>query len=221
MKPLRFQSEVLEVKRLTHTVKHISLSIPLGFRFVPGQYISIILDNKERRLRRPYSIASKPGRNSVDFCIKIIPHGLATPIIDKLNKGDKIELLGPLGEFAISEASKNKDLVFVSTGTGVGPFRSMIPWLLESGFNKEIKLIAGYRSTILYDGEFKELERKYKNFVYKSVLSPKRVQDLLEEIETGNNHFYLCGLKDMINSVKMMMLKRGVPMSSIYSEKYD
>ncbi|OIO41925.1 hypothetical protein AUJ62_01700 [Candidatus Pacearchaeota archaeon CG1_02_32_21] len=237
-KPQRFSSTILGIEKLTENVKHFSLSVPKGFDFIPGQYVSIIMDNpgKGIKLRRPYSIVSslkecKDG--SIELCIKILENGNITPLLNKLKRGDKIECLGPLGNFKISEESKDKSVIFVSTGVGIAPFMSMIPSLLEinkkNGVKKEIVLLIGYRNNkdILYDKSLKELSKKYPDFSYHTILSKSgngedgRVQKLVEEHFDKEADYYLCGLKNMINSVRSILIKKGVEMKSIFSEKYD
>ncbi len=215
----KFQSEVISNEPLSEDVKHLVLVVPENFTFAPGQYVSLILDKDGKRIRRPYSIASPPNGNTVELCIKIIPEGLITPTINNYEQGQTLELLGPLGDFIIEDLTK--ELIFISAGTGVGPFRSMIYDLLNKGHNKPITLIAGYRNNILYDEEFKELANKHSNFEYKVALSSQgaRVQNVLPIKPEA--HYYLCGLQKMIGSTRNILAKQGVPMSSIMSEKYD
>ncbi len=222
LKPEKFESEIIETNFLSEDVKHLVLSVPNEFKFIPGQYISVILEKDGKKIRRPYSICSSPNhKNKIELCIKIVENGIATPIISKLNIGNKLEVLGPLGEFMIDEKSKDKNIVFISNGSGIGPFKSMIPWILENGFENGINLIGGYKEIPLYDKEFKDLEKKFPNFNYKVALSSqgRRVQDILKTDK--DSHYYLCGLKEMINSVRAILVKNGVEMSNIFSEKYD
>lgn len=218
MKPEKFKLKLLKIEQLSEDTKNFVFENKDDLEFKPGQYISMILDTQERKIRRPYSIASVPGKN-MELCIKIIPNGLASPIINKLKIGDIIEFIGPMGEFIIE--NKDKNIIFIATGTGVAPFRSMINSLLENNFKKNITLIAGYRNNILYDEEFKELEEKYPNFNYKLAISSKgvRVQDKL--VIDKNADYYLCGLSPMINSVRALLVKQGIKMSNIIIEKYD
>ena len=235
-KPEKFQSEVINIIQLTNNVKHFTISVPKDFNFIPGQYISIIKDNPNDgiKLRRPYSIVSKVNSNisynSIDLCIKILENGNITPLLNKLKKGDKIECLGPLGNFKISEESKDKNTIFISTGVGIAPFISMIEFILEKSNKKhKVKLITGYKTNedILYEKELKSLENKHSNFKYYSILSESdtgnggRVQKLVEEHFDKNADYYICGLKDMISSVRLLILKKGVLGKNIYSEKYD
>jgi len=154
-----------------------------------------------------------------------LENGNITPKIDKLKKGDKIELLGPLGSFKISEESKNKNIIFISTGVGIATFMSMIPYLLEKDKKNKITLLTGYKNKekILYDNYFNNLEKIHKNFNYYIALSKKkiRVQSLAEKYFDKNADYYLCGLKDMVSSVNMLLLKKSIPGKNIFIEKYD
>ncbi|MAG07666.1 hypothetical protein CMI46_02525 [Candidatus Pacearchaeota archaeon] len=215
----KFQSEIISIKNITEDVKHFVLTTPDNFTFIPGQYISIVADTEEEKLRRAYSIGSKPMPNKLELCIKIIPDGALTPKLDLMKQGDKLELIGPLGKFILKEESKEKELIFVCAGTGISPFRSMIQYLLEKGHDKPITLIAGYRHHVLYDEEFTSLAKEHPNFKYEVALSSKgkHVQDILPVSKEA--HYYLCGLDQMINSVKNILTESGV--ETIISEKYD
>ncbi|MBS3092605.1 FAD-dependent oxidoreductase [Candidatus Pacearchaeota archaeon] len=236
MSPLKFTSEILEIKQLSNSVKHLKISIPKDFNFIPGQYISMILEKENEKIRRPYSLASIPEKANegyAELCIKILENGLASPIIDKFKANDKINFLGPLGFFKISDESKNKNLIFISHGVGIAPFRSMIPYILEYGHQAKVTLLTGYKEEerILYNDEFKELEKKYKNFKYYSILSEPinntenneigRVQQLVKNNINKEAHYYLCGLKEMVDSVRAILVNNDIEMKNIFSEKYD
>lgn len=248
----RVISKVINNENIAPAVKHLTISIPKDFDFYPGQFISMILNKDGREIKRPYSIASKSGLPYIELCIKILQNGLGTPIIGKMKKEDEVDILGPMGDFIIKDFSK--DLVFISTGTGIGPFRSMIFHLLENdnenkenNFKNKIILLTGYRyeEDILYDKEFKNLQEKHKNFFYETILSkttPEEdkqkeknennynnnkengyVQNLVKNYldNSGNKHYYICGLKEMVNSVKDLLLTNNIPKENIFFEKYD
>ncbi len=226
---LKFESEVIAVRKLTDDVKEIILQKPADFSFVPGQFITLILQKEGKEFRRSYSIASKDNNGNIELCIKILKEGQGTSLIDNWNIGEIIKAIGPLGKFVLDNKSKDKDIVFVSTGTGITPFRSMIYYALKHNFGRNIFLVAGYKNEadILYDKEFKQLATHYKNFSYHAVLSrsvtqeKKYVQDMLEEIFNPTADYYICGLKDMIFSVRDLLLEKGVPQEQIFFERYD
>ena len=198
----KFESSILEVIELSPTVKQLKIWVPQDFNFKAGQYISLIL-----------------------------PEGKLTPIIDDYHEGHNLEFLGPLGEFTIT--NKEQDLIFISSGSGIGPFRSMIHELLENNFKHKITLITGYRSEedLLYHNEFTQLAEENPNFTYSSILSQPSplyenkigyVQDLIKDFQVPKEaNYYICGLNNMITSARALLVKKGVEMKNIYSEKYD
>ncbi len=229
----RFKSEILDIVKLSGNVKHLKISVQKDFEFIPGQYISIIMDDKSkgRKLRRPYSIVStnkEAKKGYIELCIKILEKGNITLLINKLKIGDKIECLGPLGDFRINDQSKNKNIIFISTGVGIAPFMSMIPEILDKS-DKKITLITGYKSEkdMLYNKEIKSLEKKYNNFFNYTILSESdsgkggRVQELVEKHFDKNADYYICGLMEMISSVRLLLNKKGIEMKNIIIEKYD
>ncbi|MAG02243.1 hypothetical protein CMI42_02805 [Candidatus Pacearchaeota archaeon] len=225
----KFKTKILGIKNLCEDTKHFIISTPDDFDFHPGQFISLIMDKDGGKIKRPYSIASKPAPLSLELCIKIIPDGNITPLLDKLREGNEIDALGPLGHFTIKDISK--DLIFISTGTGITPFRSMIHHLLNNNHKNNVRLITGYRyeKGILYESELNGLSNKHSNFSYHRVLSrPDNekdqkgyVQDVLKKDISKDAHYYICGLKEMVNSVKDLLLKEGIPKENIFFEKYD
>lgn len=223
----KFKSKVLDIKDISQDTKHITISIPENFEFYPGQFISIILKIDRQEFRRPYSIASKPQDNQLDLCIKILPDGRATPTISKYKVGDEIDAMGPMGAFYIEDQSLAKPITFISTGTGVAPFRSIITHLLEHSFERPIRLLTGYRfeGNILYEDEFKSLEKKYPNFKYQRICSREGekgyVQKLIDENFNKDADYYICGLKEMVNSVTEHLENKDVPEENIFFEKYD
>jgi len=228
-----FKSEILETINLSSDVKSIKIKRPKDFDFKAGQYVSISFSLKETKLRKPYSIASSPNEKEfLEICIKRI--GKVSNYICDLKKGDNVELFGPAGTFVINEPFKQKDLIFIATGTGIGPFKSMISFLLENNFQNKIILIKGFRyeGGILYDKEFQELKNKYNNFEFYNVLSkPKNqnfenkghVQNFLDKYLAKNfsGNIYLCGLSIMIEQTAEKLIGKGIPTEQIFYEKYD
>lgn len=228
-----FESKVVELKNLNPKVKCLKFLTPKSFKFKAGQYLLLSIFSNGKKFRRPYSIASSPNSKEIGFCVRLNKGSESSDFLKKLKKGDKVELFGPAGKFIVDSKSKKKDLIFISTGTGISPFRSMIPWLLEEGYKKKIILLKGFRNEkeILHNKEFLEIKRKYKNFEFHNILSkPKNknfkdkgyVQDFFDKYISKNfdGNFYLCGFKEIVKDVARELKKRGVKSNRIFFEKY-
>lgn len=140
------------------------------FEFVPGQYARISYEDKEPRV---YSIASSPNRAEIELCIRRVPGGELTPdLCDRTVEGDDMFVRGPYGdEFMLQDLSE-RDLVFVATGTGAAPFKSMIDYTFEEsldefeGDKRDVWLFVGssWKDDLPYREEFLELAEEHENF---------------------------------------------------------
>ena len=217
--------------------RHFRLRFAPGteFDFEAGQFASVIVpETPERKgVKRPYSIASPPiWKGFIDLCVKKVPGGVATGYLWTFKKGDKIQIQAPLGRFVVKNPPP-KRIVFISTGTGIAPFRSMIHTMLHQGIDCEIWNIFGNRfdEDVLYQEEFEQLAAKHKNFhnVF-TVSRPKNwkgetqyVQHMLKKYipSAENTLIYICGLTNMINEVVKVATEMGFAKEQIHFEKYD
>jgi NAD(P)H-flavin reductase len=205
------------------------------FDYDAGQFINIMIPEtpEHKAIKRPYSIASAPiWKGYLDLCWKRVPGGIATNYLWTLKEGDKLQIQGPLGRFTVRQPLPST-IIYVSTGTGIAPFRSMIHVLLDQKAPVEIWNIFGNRfdEDILYKEEFEELARKHSNFhnVF-TVSRPKAwkgetqyVQHMLKKYikDPKDKQVYICGLTNMINEVNAAALEMGFTKEQVFYEKYD
>jgi CDP-4-dehydro-6-deoxyglucose reductase len=202
------------------------------FYFIPGQFVSFTEVVNEKKITRPYSIASAPGGNRFEICLNLVAEGVFSPFLFALEPGSVAEVSAPLGYFVLRDPGR--DAIMVATGTGVTPFRSMLHAYLGQGDPHPITLIFGvrYESHLLYRAEFEKLEADHPNFRFWPVLSRPgetwkgragHVQPhLLEAVEESRDlDVYVCGLKLMVDDVRAILKARGFDRKQIIYEKYD
>jgi ferredoxin-NADP reductase len=236
----KWEGELTEIQNCTPTVKNFVFEVPEGFDFTPGQFVTAIIpvEGLEKPIRRSYSIASSPRKQgSMDLCIKLVENGPGSTHFFKMKQGEKLSFIGPMGLFVLKEKDQKQDIVFIATGTGIAPFRSMAQSVLPNGYKNNMTLLTGvrYEEEVLFPEELKQLEKKHSNFTWKSIVSrPKqadypgekgRVQQLVDqyvpEPQDFKGSFYLCGLSPMINQTQQQLLEKGFPKENIHFEKYD
>lgn len=240
MSTIWYDGLVKKTEPIAPNVKQFWLEMPetKTFDFKAGQFVTMDLPIGEKRLQRwrSYSIANAPdGSNMLELCIVRAEHGSATQyLFDEIQPGSAVRFKGPDGGFVLPEAI-DKDLVFICTGTGVAPFRSMLHDLKNSGKpHRNIHLIFGTRTEddIIYRGEFEALTQTMPGFRYDIALSRQadwpgykgyvhqiymeQYKDIRPDVA-----FYICGWSNMIDdAVANLLVKLGYGRSQIHYELY-
>jgi ferredoxin-NADP reductase len=244
--------------RLTHSValseltKHLEFemkNVP-RFGFVAGQWLSFKTNKPDgEEIVRAYSIASPPDSdNKFDLCLNRVQDGFMSNFLCDMKEGDEIACQGPFGDFILRPPMR--DTIFIATGTGIAPFRSMLRWLLSSspestpdgrgrpssieGREHQLWLIFGNRTEkdIYYHDEFLGLAKEHSNFHYLPTLSrggPEwqglrgYVQEHVPAIVKGRSdmHAYICGLDKMVKANRDLLKSLDWDRKSILYEKYD
>lgn len=94
--------------------------------FRPGQYFSLGLQIEGQLVLRPYSTASPRGATqSLEFLVRYVPTGTFKPALWRAAAGDRIWIGPPKGLFTLRSQDTRTHL-FVSSGTGLAPFMSML-----------------------------------------------------------------------------------------------
>lgn len=224
---------LLSTTDLAPGVRHFSFEVPEvdQFTFVPGQFVSLVnkLDGSE--YTRAYSVASPPGGNRFELCLNLVPDGVFSAYLFSLTPGAQLEVAPPLGYFTLRH--RDRDALMIATGTGIAPFRSILRNSLPD-IAGGVTLLFGtrYERGILYEEEWVDLERRYRNFQFWPTLTrptPEwrgragRVQSHLDEALNGRTDLdvYLCGLKEMVDDVRRLLKQKGLDRKQIIYEKYD
>lgn len=229
-RPTKTQATISKIIEYPGDVKHFELELDEEMNFKAGQFLNLSFTRDEKLYRRPYSIASNPSKKIIDLCIKLVPEGNLTPHLWKMKEGDRVELMGGLGLFTMENCEK-RNVVFIGTGTGIAPLRSMLLDELEKNSEKNFHLIYGVRHPghHTYEKEFEELEQKHPNFKYTPVVSRPDsqwlgrqgyVQQNLDGIDYQETKAYICGLPEMVDAVKEELFLKGMSEEDINVEKY-
>jgi CDP-4-dehydro-6-deoxyglucose reductase len=235
-----YEGQVRQITPIAPNVRSFWVEVPgvERFEFLPGQFVTLDLPIGEKRLQRwrSYSIANAPdGGNVFELCIVRSESGDGTRyLFEAIQPGDTLRFKGPDGGFVLPQAIE-QDLVFICTGTGVAPFRSMLQQLRSSGQpHRGLHLIFGTRTadSILYRAEFEALAQEIPNFRYDIVLSREPEwpgwkghvhQVYLSEYAQPRPDvaFFICGWSNMIDeAVAKLMLELGYQRGQIFYELY-
>jgi NAD(P)H-flavin reductase len=229
----RFSAHVGRIGDLTRDVRTIALELrdPAEIHFQAGQFVSFEVPKPGLPfpVRRPYSIASpSSNRTVIDLLFNLVPGGPGSTFLFSLHSGDPVSFRGPAGTFVLREYSDRR-LLFVATGTGIAPIRSMLHTRLPS--RTPVTLIWGLRHErdMYYQAELADLATRFPEFSYTVTLSRPssswtgavgRVQShIAPHLATLDDlAVYVCGSKAMITSVTEEVRSRGT--CPIHREQY-
>lgn len=243
-----YDSTIARIEDCAPGVRRFWLQMPEGepLEFKAGQFVTMDLPIHEKRLKRwrSYSVAGAPAEKEMpEFCIARLEGGAASAyFFEAAQVGETIRFKGPDGNFVLPGDLSDRDLVFICTGTGIAPFRSMIQDIRQRQLPyRSIHLIFGtrYAAGILYREEWEALLRDMPNFQFSVALSREnelRAEDFSFPVYKGYVHqiymdaypqalptldFYLCGWSNMIDdAVEHLLVKMGADKSRIHYELY-
>ncbi len=193
------------------------ISFNRTFDFLPGQAIKIAVDKEHPP--RIYSICSGNKESEVRILFSVKEDGFLTPKLSGMIPGETILVSEPYGSFIGTE----EKAWFISTGTGIAPFYSMI----QSGLTKNKTLIHGarYLNQFYFEEDLEWLlGQNYIRCCSRESscdIRQQRVTDYIDAVhEMPAVKYYLCGNPAMVVEVRDLLIDRGVPFEKIIAEIY-
>lgn len=169
-----------------------------------GQFVSVYSNDKSKLLPRPISLC---GINRADDTIRLVyrvtGEGTGTEEFSKLVRGDKVRILGPLGNGFTVQPGKKAFLI--GGGIGVPPMLQLAKDI-NAGIDNavcDMNIVMGYRdeNTFLLD-EFKEQAASFVATEDGSVGTKGNVIDAIKENALEADVIYACGPMPMLRALK-------------------
>lgn len=237
---ITFHTNLLDKKTLPGDVDLLRFSTPPGFSFTAGQYVVLTVPHEVLPVKRLYSIASPSIEPSYfELLIKRVAGGLASNYLQNLVVGQSLEFQGPAGQFSLKETPADK--VFLSTGTGLAPVRSML--LSNPAHKQQFHLFWGLPNLgelYLFD-ELKTLALRDPLFSFSIHLSREQNLDAISKenqhyfslgrINTGIDRlilsqpqnsleYYICGRREMVESTREYLYSQHIDKERVFFERY-
>jgi NAD(P)H-flavin reductase len=240
-----FPAILKERKQLTDDVywfRFDNQGHPMEFK--SGQYVILHIPQEEgATARRLYSMSS-PNTDTMGFelIVEILPDGVASKHLMKMQPGETLTVQGPAGMFFLNPS--DRDVVFLATGTGIAPIRSMLLELLADPTDRKVFLFWGHphlKDVYLLD-EFITLAEKDSRFRFcnclsretdlNSILPDERqrayfamghVNDAFDEYlgtDLTPYKYYLCGAQKVVESLREVLTAKGVEKANLHFEKF-
>lgn len=198
--------------------------------YISGQLVQLVMKpGLEGTAVRNYSVSSwADGTNRFELIITYLEGGVMSEYLFKEAEiGSEFLYRGPLGIFTLPDDITEREIFFISTGSGISPFRSMINSIRQNNIPfKGIKLFFGTRTEadLLYRGELEAIQEELPDFEYIPVLSREDKpgfakgyvhEHYLKLIDSSECKplVYYCGWDRMISEGREYLSERGFEMS--------
>ena len=226
---------VVAIEQLTPTVKEFTFA-PLDEKaldsFVPGQFLLLHFEHGAETMQRSYSYATPPdGSNHFSIAVAPVTDGPGTAYLWSLEPGATVRASGPYGRFLLRETDVAERIVMIGTGTGIAPYRAMLPTLASRGVATRILLGVRTREEALYASEFRAFASDPLHLftVFLSREAPSasdersgHVTQSIEELDVhpGRDLVFLCGNPNMVDDGVTALKARGFSARQFRREKY-
>jgi len=219
------------IKHISDDVLILILRLPptAHFEYLSGQFIDLMWSGQ----KRSYSLASnKVINNTVELHIKKVENGVFSEFLFKdLKENQLLRFYGPLGTFFIRDSKQA--IIFLCTGSGFAPVKSMVEQLIESNSDRQIYIYWGgrYRKD-LYSILPKEWAKEYENINFTSVYSKETElvsgeakgycqHEVLKQHNNLNDfEVYACGSDEMIHDAKNLLIENGLQSDKFHSDSF-
>jgi ferredoxin--NADP+ reductase len=223
------EGKVADNRRLNQYLTSLIIDVELG-GYEAGQFVRIGLADGDTVLARPYSLVNTPEEDQLEVYFNIVEEGPLSPRLFDLKAGDDVLVSdNPSGFLTVSEIPQCRHLWMIATGTGIGPFLSILK--SKATWEKFEKIIlvysVSYAEELAYQDTIEQIaSTQGEQFCYLSIVTrekldgslAKRVPAVMRDgsleqqagiiINAENSHVMMCGSSDMITDVSAELVSR-------------
>lgn len=224
------KGSVVAIEPLAVDIRRLLVKVAKPIAFSPGQYAQIAFTPAHVR---PYSMASVPGDELLEFHVQLMPKGRVSGYIaGQLKVGDAVKVSGPLGA-AYLRQQHTGPMLCVAGGTGLAPVLSVVRGAVAAGMRNPIHLYFGLRSPReLYGLAWLDQLRSVHpalqvHVVVASGADPATqrrglVTQAIEQDHPGLRGWnaYLCGSPPMVETTTLVALGKGMEVAQIHADAF-
>jgi len=225
-------------------VFEVPASLRSEYEYIQGQYLTLKMTVDGEEIRRSYSLCSSPvADQELRVAVKKVANGKgSTWINEKLNIGDTLDVMTPMGNFySVLDASSKKHYVLFAGGSGVTPMMSILKSVLAKEPNSKVTLVYGNRdaASVIFKNQLDELEKNSSarlkvvhvlenppagtSALQTGMLTPEKIRGLFENTigVASENEYFICGPGPMMENVKAVLGELKVASDKMHIEYFS
>ena len=216
MAKVKMTAEITEHSQLTAGIFDMKVRAPqIADQAVPGQFVSLYSQDGAKLLPRPISLCGI-HREKGELRLVYRVAGAGTREFSRLHIGDRIEVLGPLGNgFPVKQARK---ALLIGGGIGIPPMLELaraLSWANRGGSDSNkrgmVQIILGYRDRQMFlKDEFEPFGPVYVATEDGSVGTRGNVLDVIRQQGLEGEILYACGPTPMLRALKAYGTERSI-----------
>ncbi|EPR67514.1 ferredoxin--NADP reductase [Cyclobacterium qasimii] len=236
--------------RIRETVQETSDTVTIYFdqpdpimEYLPGQFLTLIVEINGKQERRSYSLSTSPFIDPFPgITVKRLEGGLVSNFVnDTFVPGKRVTVMKPLGHFVSDYHSQNnRKYGMFAGGSGITPVMGIIKSILVNEPKSTVHLLYCSRSQdmIIFDKELKALAEKYPEKLYvthnltqpqpgwegaKGRLDQAKVNEFFTSHFNSfseNQRFFICGPEGMMKTAQESLSELEVKKEFIHSENF-
>ncbi len=224
------EGQVVENKRWTDRLHSLRVKADMA-PFDAGQFTRLALKVDDEEVSRPFSLVNAPDDPVLDFYFIEVPDGKLSTRLAQLKAGDVIQVAPKAaGLLTLKQLAPASNLFLIATGTGIGPFLSIIKTDAVWQQFQQVRLVHAVRfaEELSYQDTINDVKTAHADqFDYQPIVSREtsqgalqgRIPQLLEnqQLEQAlalniddDSQILLCGNPEMVQDTTDILLARGL-----------
>ncbi len=225
--------KLIKSKQETHDTHTLTFKSHERPDYKPGQFFMIEFMRAEKIPKRSYSVASSPTKKGLlDLAVKKMPGGWISKLLNEAEPGEEFMLDGPWGHF-VFDSQKMGDIVLLSAGSGIAPFRAFCQYIIDNKLDTKVTLVYSNKTEedIICKADLLDFAKQIKGMDLVLTLSREekagyrhgRIDDsLVSKIIASHKEadYFICGPPAMVTDTEQLLLANGIAKEKIKTEKF-
>ena len=222
--------KVKKLIQVNNHIYHIELTTEQAFSFQAGQYLQVIMGEKDKR---PFSIASAPHQPNIELHIGATKeNSYAMQVVDVLKDKGQIQAEVGLGQAQLRTDS-TRPVLLIAGGTGFSYAQSIARHLEHTNSQREVKLYWGGKTnqSMYADEQMLQWDKNNSNFSYIPVIEQPYDNwqgktgyvhlAAMDDIDNlGDYDIYVAGHFDMVKIVRDDFVAKGALVDHMFADAF-